>query len=78
MDTRDGKDVRTKGYRGLHPVPGKAYLEIRGRLQNRSALRRLFCGGPILQLCGDEYQSVFPPDVHAVFDHGKRDVSSFP
>ncbi len=27
---------------------------------------------------GDHYQSVFPPDVHAVFDHGKRDVSSFP
>ena len=26
----------------------------------------------------DDYQSVFPPDVHAVFDHGKRDVSEFP
>ena len=26
----------------------------------------------------DEYQSIFPPDVYAVFDHGKRDVSSFP
>ncbi|MFN5935712.1 MAG: DUF5107 domain-containing protein, partial [Roseiflexaceae bacterium] len=26
----------------------------------------------------DEYQSVFPPDVHAVMDHGKRDVSEFP
>jgi len=26
----------------------------------------------------DHYQSVFPPDVYAVFDHGKRDVSSFP
>lgn len=26
----------------------------------------------------DDYQSVFPPDVNAVFDHGKRDVSSFP
>lgn len=26
----------------------------------------------------DHYHSVFPPDVNAVFDHGKRDVSSFP
>ena len=26
----------------------------------------------------DHFQSVFPPDVHAVFDHGKRDVSEFP
>ena len=26
----------------------------------------------------DHYHSVFPPDVHAVFDHGKRDVSNFP
>lgn len=27
---------------------------------------------------GDDHQSVFPPDVTAVFDHGKRDVSAFP
>lgn len=27
---------------------------------------------------GDAHQSVFPPDVTAVFDHGKRDVSAFP
>ena len=27
---------------------------------------------------GDAYQSVFPPDVNAVFDHGKRAVSTFP
>lgn len=26
----------------------------------------------------EEYQAVFPPDVRAVFDHGKRDVSRFP
>ncbi len=27
---------------------------------------------------GDDYRSIFPPDVHAVFDHGKRAVSRFP
>ncbi|HEX3038818.1 MAG TPA: DUF5107 domain-containing protein, partial [Caproiciproducens sp.] len=26
----------------------------------------------------DHTQSIFPPDVHAVMDHGKRDVSKFP
>lgn len=26
----------------------------------------------------DQYQSVSPPDINAVFDHGKRAVSSFP
>jgi tetratricopeptide (TPR) repeat protein len=26
----------------------------------------------------DDYQSIFPPDVYAVMDHGKRAVSSFP
>jgi tetratricopeptide (TPR) repeat protein len=26
----------------------------------------------------EETQSIFPPDVHAVMDHGKRDVSRFP
>ena len=26
----------------------------------------------------DYYTSVFPPDIKAVFDHGKRAVSSFP
>ena len=26
----------------------------------------------------DYYPSVVPPDVYAVFDHGKRDVSDFP
>lgn len=27
---------------------------------------------------GEGHQSVFPPDVTAVFDHGKRAVSAFP
>ena len=26
----------------------------------------------------DYYPRVFPPDINAVFDHGKRAVSSFP
>lgn len=70
---------RTKGMAGFTLYPGKAYLEIKGRLYNRSPFPQTFLwwANPAVKV-NDHYQSVFPPDVHAVFDHGKRDVSSFP
>ncbi|MCR5841542.1 MAG: DUF5107 domain-containing protein [Bacteroidales bacterium] len=59
--------------------PGCAYLEIRGILSNRSELPQTFLwwANPAVHV-NDAYQSVFPPDVNAVFDHGKRAVSTFP
>ena len=59
--------------------PGCAYLEIKVRLYNRSELPQTFLwwANPAVEV-NDEYQSVFPPDINAVFDHGKRAVSSFP
>jgi len=59
--------------------PGCAYLEIRGHLSNRTPLPQTFLwwANPAVEV-NDAYQSVFPPDVNAVFDHGKRAVSSFP
>ncbi|MBE7177333.1 MAG: DUF5107 domain-containing protein [Mucilaginibacter polytrichastri] len=59
--------------------PDKAYIEIRARLFNRTELPQTFLwwANPAVKV-NDDYQSVFPPDVHAVFDHGKRDVSGFP
>lgn len=59
--------------------PGCAYLEIKGRVYNRTSLPQTFLwwANPAVEV-NDEYQSVFPPDVNAVFDHGKRAVSSFP
>ena len=70
---------RTKCQTGFTLHPGKAYLEIKGKLFNRSTLTQTFLwwANPAVKV-NDHYQSVFPPDVHAVFDHGKRDVSSFP
>ncbi|HEY4109116.1 DUF5107 domain-containing protein [Puia sp.] len=70
---------RTKGMAGLTLYPGKAYLEIRVKLFNRTALPQTFLwwANPAVKV-NDDYQSVFPPDVNAVFDHGKRDVSAFP
>ncbi len=73
------KMFRTKGMAGFTLHPDKAYLEITGKLYNRTPLPQTFLwwANPAVKV-NDDYQSVFPPDVHAVFDHGKRDVSSFP
>ncbi|HTE25704.1 DUF5107 domain-containing protein [Flavitalea sp.] len=70
---------RTKCQAGFTLYPDKAYLEITGKLFNRSLLPQTFLwwANPAVKV-NDHYQSVFPPDVHAVFDHGKRDVSDFP
>ena len=69
----------TKGMAGFTLYPGRAYLEIKGQLYNRTALPQTFLWWANPAVAVDEsYQSVFPPDVHAVYDHGKRDVSSFP
>lgn len=69
----------TKGMAGFTLYPDKAYLEIRAQLYNRTPFPQTFLwwANPAVKV-NDDYQSVFPPDVNAVFDHGKRDVSDFP
>ncbi len=73
------KMFHTKGMAGFTLYPDKAYLEIKAKLYNRSNLPQTFLwwANPAVKV-NDDYQSVFPPDVNAVFDHGKRDVSTFP
>lgn len=68
-----------KGAAGFTLRPGKAYLEIKGRLYNGTPLPQTFLwwANPAVAV-NDYYQSVFPQDINAVFDHGKRAVSSFP
>jgi tetratricopeptide (TPR) repeat protein len=70
---------RTKGMHGFTLYPDRAYLEISVQLYNRTSEPQTFLwwANPAVSVHAD-YQSVFPPDVHAVMDHGKRDVSSFP
>lgn len=70
---------RTRGMAGFTLHPDKAYLEIKVKLYNRTnhAQTFLWWANPAVKV-NDDYQSVFPPDVNAVFDHGKRDVSEFP
>lgn len=68
-----------KGMAGFTLRPGCAYLEIKGVLYNRTDVPQTFLwwANPAVAV-NDHYQSVFPPDINAVFDHGKRAVSSFP
>lgn len=70
---------RTRGMAGFTLHPDKAYLEIKAKLYNRTNHPQTFLwwANPAVKV-NDDYQSVFPPDVNAVFDHGKRDVSEFP
>jgi tetratricopeptide (TPR) repeat protein len=58
---------------------GKAYIEIQGELYNKTDFPQTFLwwANPAVAV-NDDTQSIFPPDVTAVYDHGKRDVSKFP
>jgi hypothetical protein len=73
------KMFHTKGMAGFTLYPNRAYLEIKAQLYNRTTLPQTFLwwANPAVKV-NDDYQSVFPSDVNAVFDHGKRDVSTFP
>ena len=70
---------RTKGMAGFRLYPDRAYLEINVQLYNRTPVPQTFLwwANPAVHV-NDDYQSVFPPDVYAVMDHGKRAVSTFP
>ncbi|MDB5280608.1 MAG: hypothetical protein JWR61_5563, partial [Ferruginibacter sp.] len=70
---------RTKGMAAITLYPDKAYIEINGKLYNRTPFPQTFLwwANPAVKV-NEHYQSIFPPDVYAVYDHGKRDVSTFP
>ncbi|RIK84332.1 MAG: DUF5107 domain-containing protein [Planctomycetota bacterium] len=71
--------VGTRGMHGFTLRPDKAYLEVQVRLFNRTPLAETFLwwANPAVHV-DENHQSIFPPDVCAVMDHGKRDVSTFP
>ena len=73
------KMFHQKGMAGFTLRPGCAFLEIKGVLYNRTDVPQTFLwwANPAVEV-NSQYQSVFPPDINAVFDHGKRAVSSFP
>ncbi len=64
---------------GFTVYPDKAYLEIKGQVYNPTDRPQTFLWWANPAVAVNDYtQSIFPPDVHAVMDHGKRDVSKFP
>ncbi len=70
---------RQRGRHGFRLEPGRTSFEVVVRLSNPCEQPGTFLwwANPAVHV-HDEYQSVFPADVHAVMDHGKRDVSTFP
>lgn len=70
---------RMKGMHGLCLRPGRAYLEVKVRLYNRSADTQTFLWwANVATHVHEKYQSFFPPDVRFVADHAKRAVTEFP
>jgi len=69
----------TKVTTGISIREDSALIEIHCELYNPTAEPQTFLwwANPAVAV-HDETQSIFPPDVHAVMDHGKRDVSRFP
>ena len=69
----------TKSSTSITLYPGKSYIEIRGQLFNPTDFPQTFLwwANPAVSV-NDHTYSVFPPDVNAVMDHGKRAVSTFP
>ena len=69
----------TKANAAITLYPDKAYIEIKGRLFNPTDYPQTFLwwANPAVRV-NDHTFSVFPPDVNAVMDHGKRAVSTFP
>jgi tetratricopeptide (TPR) repeat protein len=70
---------RMKGMVGVCLHPGKAYIEAKVRLYNRTPFAQTFLWWANVGVhVHDEYQAFFPPDVTYVADHAKRAMSSFP
>ncbi len=73
------KIFHTKGMAGFTVYPDKAYLEIKGQIYNPTDRPQTFLWWANPAVAVNDYtQSIFPPDVNAVMDHGKRGVSKFP
>src|SRR6266700_1512374 len=71
--------LRMKGMVGIRLSPGKAMVEARVRLYNRTPLPQTFLWwANVAVRVHDQYQAFFPPDVGYVADHARRAISSFP
>jgi len=71
--------LRMKGMHGVCLHPGRAALELKVRLFNRTPFTQTFLWwANVATRVHEKYQSFFPTDVCFVADHAKRAVTSFP
>src|SRR5882757_2384794 len=71
--------ARMKGMHGLRLSPGKAILEVRVRLYNRTQDTQSFLWwANMATRVHEQYQSFFPHDVRFAADHAKRAVTEYP
>jgi hypothetical protein len=69
--------LRMKGMVGIRLSPGKAIIEAKVRLYNRTPLAQTFLWwANIAVRVHDRYQAFFPPDVTFVADHAKRAITA--
>ncbi len=68
-----------KGMHGICLHPGRAIVELKARLYNRTEQVQTFLWwANVATRVHERYQSFFPTDVRSVADHAKRAVTSFP
>jgi tetratricopeptide (TPR) repeat protein len=71
--------TRMKGMHGVCLHPGKAYLELKVRVYNRTPFVQTFLWwANVATRVHEGYQSFFPPDVTYVADHARRSMSEYP
>jgi tetratricopeptide (TPR) repeat protein len=71
--------ARMKGMHGLRLRPGRAILEVRVRLYNRTQDTQTFLWwANMATRVHEKYQSFFPRDVRFAADHAKRAVTEYP
>ncbi len=71
--------ARMKGMHGICLHPGKAYVELKVRVYNRTPFAQTFLWwANVAARVHEAYQSFFPPDVYYVADHARRAMSEYP
>jgi tetratricopeptide (TPR) repeat protein len=71
--------ARMKGMHGVCLHPGKAYVELKVRLYNRTLQTRTFLWwANVATHVHEQYQSFFPKDVRYAADHAKRAITEYP
>ncbi len=71
--------ARMKGMHGVCLHPGRACLELKVRVYNRTPFVQTFLWwANVATRVHESYQSFFPPDVYCVADHARRSMSAYP